>query len=392
MMKIHPAPLTCVALLLAAALACGFPTPGPVPTEAPPPTEAEPAPIETTPTSEPPAPTPEPPPEPRVVVHQGDSFNIFALDGSLIETRVAPGLASWPHPNQYQVVGNDIYYVDSGGDSLGGMVKRVTSAGVEELAFTAVADLANLTFAVSRDGTMIAWAGGEWGNSHLWVADINGGGSLQILQSDPSTGLEDFYVLEAYRWTAEGDLLFTWQISGIGNLLYFGYSSMYKYRPATGEIIALAEAPAGGGGPCWSIVSEGCVYLVGTCRLDPASPAGLREREISTGIETVLPLLPNQDQTGAAAYSPSGAKLAYAFARGGMDDVDGYIAVRHNVGEAPVVIATLPDGYYHKVQWVDEGRMVVEGAQAATTTVSLLALDGALTPISNGVLIGLMQP
>jgi hypothetical protein len=389
-MKVYFAPFIFVALLLAAALACGFPTPGPEPTAALPPTEAESPPVEPSPTGEPPAPTPEPPPEPQVVVHQSDNFNIYALDGSLIETRLAPGLAPWPHPNQYQVVGNDIYYVDSAGDSLGGMVKRVTSVGVEELAFTAVPDMANLTFAVSRDGTMIAWAGGEWGNSHLWVAEIGGGGVQLVTQSDPALGLEDFYVLETYRWTAEGDLLFTWQISGIGNLLYFGYSSMYRYLPATGEIIALAEAPAGGGGPCWSIVSEGGVYLVGTCTADPAIP-GLREREISTGVETVLPLLPNQDQTGAAAYSPSGGKLAYAFARGGMDDVDGYIAVRHNVGEAPVVIATLLDGYYHKVQWVDEGRMVVEGAQAATT-VSLLTLDGALTPIADGVLIGLMQP
>jgi len=380
-------------LLIAAMLACNLPSPStPSATEVEPPLETAALP----PTSEPPLPTfepptAEPPPDPLVAVHQGDHFHIYALDGSLVETRLATGMDTWSHTNSYQVVGDAIYYVDSGGDGLGGNVKRVTAAGVEDLAFTTVPDLAILKFAVSDDQSMIAWAAGEWGNSELWTSDINGGGAQLIIQSDPSLGLEDFYVLESYRWTVDGDLLFVWQISGIGNLVYFGYSSMYRYSPATGEIAALCEAPVGGGMPCWSIVSQDGLYLVGTCMGESEIP-GVREREVSTGIETVLPILPNQNQVGSAAYSPSGSRLAYAYVRGGMDDIDGYIAVRLNPGEDPQCIVSVLDGCFRNIYWVDEDRLVVQGSEAEITRIYLLTLDGVLTPIAEGELVGLMQP
>jgi len=374
-------------------LACNLPSPAtPAATEVEPPLETEALPATAEPptaTSEPP--TVEPPPDPLVVVNQGDNFHIYTLDGALVETRPATGMATWSHPNSYQVVGDAIYYVDSGGTDLGGNVKRVTAAGVDDLAFTTVPDLAILKFAVSDDQSMIAWAAGEWGNSELWTSDINGGGAQLIIQSDPGLGLEDFYVLETYRWTVDGDLLFSWQISGIGNLAYFGYSSMYRYSPATGEITALCEAPVGGGMPCWSMVSPDGLYLVGTCISESEIP-GVREREVSTGIETVLPLLPNQDQSGSAAYSPSGSRLAYAYVRGGMDDIDGYIAVRLNPGGDPQSIASVLDGSFRNIYWVDEDRLVVQGSEADVSGVYLLTLDGVLTPIAEGELIGLMWP
>ena len=143
--------------------------------------------------------------------------------------------------------------------------------------------------------------------------------------------------------------------------------------------------------PCWYAISPDDVYLVGTCAGD-SGIAGLRERDVGTGIENVLPLLPNQDQTGSAAYSPSGVKLAYAFVRGGMDDKDGYLAVRHNPGENPVVIASVPGGSFHRVHWVDEGRLAVERWLPGSVTAQLIAPDGAMTQIGEGELIGLMWP
>ena len=64
-----------------------------------------------------------PPPEPLVVTHQGDVFQVYALDGGLRETRPAAGL-DYARPNTAQVVGESIYYVDSSGSSLGGVVRR----------------------------------------------------------------------------------------------------------------------------------------------------------------------------------------------------------------------------------------------------------------------------
>jgi hypothetical protein len=126
--------------------------------------------------------------------------------------------------------------------------------------------------------------------------------------------------------------------------------------------------------------------------MEASAVPGLREREVASGIETVLPLLPDQDQTGSAVYSPSGMKLAYAYARGGMDDVDGYIAVRLNPGDNPSSVTSTMDGYFQKILWVDEDRLVVQGSQADVLRTYLLTLDGVLTPIADGELIGLMQP
>lgn len=386
-------PLACLALLFVALLACNLPLPNGTPTVEATLTPEDATPIASqTPTEEATL-TAEPTPEPRVVVFQAGNFNLYNLDGTLSETRPAAGLASWAHANQYQVVGQSIYYVDSGGSSLGGSVKRVTTSGVDDLAFTAVPNLAKLSFSVSAEETMIAWASGAWGDSELWMAQIDGSNVQSILQSDPADALEDFYVLEVYRWTQAHTPLFAWQISGIGDLLYFGYSSMYEFLPATSEIVPFYEAPIEGGMPCWSAVSDDSVYLVGMCEGGSGVP-GMRERETSTGIETVLPVLPDQQQSGAAAYSPSGTKLAFAFGARGADpdDISGSIAVRNAPGEAPFVLTSVVDGYFQNIEWVNEDLLVVQGTETWVTKTYLLATDGTLTLLADGELIGLMWP
>jgi hypothetical protein len=387
-MNAHNKPILVLLLLLLAALACNLPGPGP----------SEPTPISTATEPESPEPsatiappTDTPAPEPEVIVFLGWQFHRYDLSAAFLESRPAPGLTTWAHPNQFQVLGDDVYYVDSVGDGLGGSVKLSTSTGLQELAFTAVPDLATLSFAVSSDGSKILWGSAQWGDSKLWMANIDGSGQVLVQESSPATGLGDYYVLEAYRWMDSGSALYAWQISGIGNLLYFGYSSLYEYVPDTGDTTTLAEAPEGGGMPCWSAVSEDLSTIVGTCQ-DESDPPGMRERQVSTGDETVLPLLPDQDQAGAAAYSPSGAKLAYAYARGGMDDVDGWIAMRMAPGEAPQSIASISNGYFHKVRWVDDERLVVEGSEGGVTRTYLLPLGGTLSVLADGELIGLMVP
>ncbi len=85
-----------------------------------------------------------------IVTHQAPDFYVYSLEGALVETRPAEGLA-YARPNTAQVVGESIYYVDSSASSLGGVVRRVTSAGVETLDFTAGRGAVHLTFAVSDD-------------------------------------------------------------------------------------------------------------------------------------------------------------------------------------------------------------------------------------------------
>jgi hypothetical protein len=374
-------------LLILVALACNMPTPGT-------PTAEEPATEE--PTLEPTADstvTIEPPAAPRVVIFIGGNFEIYDLDGTLSETRPAAGLTSWAHDNQYQILGDTIYYVDSAGNSLGGSVKRVTPGGVDNLAFTSVPNLAVLTFSVSPDESMIAWAAAEWANSELWTANIDGSNQQTIAQFDPAMQLDDFYVLEVYRWGSAGNLFYVWQISGIGNLLYFGYSSMYGYDPATNTYTTYSAAVPGGVGPCWKVISPDDTILTGTC--DSGSGLqGFREWNFITAVETMLPQLPNQQQTGGVSYSPSGTQLAYAFGSPGADpsDVIGSIAVRTAPGVNPVVITSIVDGYFQKTAWASETLLVVQGTENYVEKTYLLTVDGAITHFADGELIGLMWP
>jgi hypothetical protein len=374
-----------MAALIASAvvLACAIPLPsGPSDEPSPPPGDG---PAETE--------VPEaPPPEPIVVAHVEPAFHLYALDGTLLDTRPADGL-SWARPGVVQVVGESIYYVDSGGSSLSGVVRRVTDAGSEELAFTRAEAMASLTFAVSPDESRISWAYGTWSGtapqSQLWLANLDGSDAAMVLQSDPADAIEDFYVLEPVGWTPDGDLVYAWQVSGIGGyILFFGYSSLYRYDPSTGVTTPLAPVGPSTGAPCWSGVSTDGSYAVGACGAD----RGVVERELATGTETGFPAFPDQGQAGAGAYSPSNGRLAYAIARGDMDNESGQVIVRLARGAAPTSIASHSPGHFDPVYWADEDRLVVGYWSEGDSMVDLLGIDGSRSPVGPGHLVGLLRP
>jgi len=332
-----------------------------------------------------------PAPDPMVVTHQGAAFNVYSLEGALVETRPAEGLA-YARPNTAQVVGESIYYVGSTGSSLGGVVRRVTSAGVETLEFTFAEAQTSLTFAVSDDDRRIAWTHSSFGaagvSSQLWMADLDGGNSQMIMESDPADSLPEHFALEAMRWMDDGDLIYAWQATGIGGyILYFGWSSLYRYSPTDGVSIPLVPATEDGSLPCWYGLSPDGGYAVTGC-----GPDGIGERELATGTDTAFPVLPDQGQQGAAAYSPSGARLAYAIARGNPEDEGGQVLMRLRRGEAPAAIASQSPGYFERILWADEDRMVVGYFLSEGGYVDLLNVDGTRSPIGDGALIGLIRP
>jgi hypothetical protein len=324
------------------------------------------------------------------------AFNHYSLDGSLLETRSAPGL-QWVRPGKVQILGRAIYYVDSGGEGIGGVVTRLTDSGAEELGFTSAPSLMELTFAINRDESKVAWAHSGWTDagpvSQMWIANRDGGGAQLVAEGSQSDSIEDYYVLEPYRWTSDGDLLYVWQITGIGGyILFFGYSSLYRYSPASATITPLVPAEVTGG-PCWNSVSPDFLYLAGTC-VGASGAQGMRERNLLTGEETVFPVWPGeQGQAGAGAYSPAGNQLAYAIARGeDPNNEAGRVLVVANRGEDPLAIASITNGYFSDLAWVDESRLVVGSWQAGTAHVHLLSLDGTMSPLGNGSLVGLMWP
>jgi hypothetical protein len=329
-------------------------------------------------------------PEPLVVTHRGSEFNVYALDGTLVETRSASGL-DYARPNTAQVVGESIYYVDSSNSGMGGVVRRVTSAGTEALDFTAAEDLDTLTFAVSEDETHIAWTQSFYGQasrfSKLWIAGIDGSDPQLIVETGPPYDLPEYFALEAVRWMG-GDLIYAYQVTGIGGyILFFGWSSFYRYSPEDGSSVPLVPASEESTGPCWYSISPDGTYAVGGC-----GEGGMRERELSSGTDTAFRVLPDQGQQGGAAYSPAGERLAYAIARGNYEDESGQVLVRLSRGEDPNVLSTQTPGYFERILWADEDRMVVGYAEGESNAVDLLTIDGGRTPIGEGRLIGLMQP
>ncbi len=394
-MKKLQKPLLIVLALVLAAFACNFPPPTtPDPDSEPPAagdTEAPPSEPGTDPALEDPMDPSGENPLPKVVTFNAGAFHIHAPDGSLLESRPAPGLASWSRPNQSHIIGENIYYVDSGGESLGGIVRKVTPTGIEDLAFTAVPGLQSLTFAISPDESKIAWAHAEWASSSLWMADIDGANQVLVAQSAPDDEFDDFFVLEAVQFINTGDLVYSWQISGIGNLFYFGYSTLFSYSPAAGTS-DMVPLTAGFSSPCWSSVSEDGTAAIGTC--NPAGgPEGMRVRDLSTGAETVFPPVPGQQQAGAASFSPSMDRIAYCFAeRDAADQITGGIAVQTAAGEDPVVLAAAPSGYFTGSLWLTDSVLLVEDAHDSTVQVYELTMAGALSPLFEGQLIGLMHP
>lgn len=328
--------------------------------------------------------------EPLVVTHQGSSFHLYSLDGSLVDTRPADGL-EYARPNTAQVVGESIYYVDSGGSSLGGVVRRVTAEGTEILDFTAAEPMQSLTFAVSADEGRIAWTHSGFeatgAVSQLWIANLDGTDVQSVMQSDPADDIDEYFALEAVRWVGD-DLIYAWQVTGIGGyILFFGWSSFYRYSPSDGNTTALIDASSEATGPCWYALSPDAAHAVGGC-----GGGGMRERQVPGGGETAFPTLPNQGQQGGASYSPSGARLAYAIARGNPDDEAGQVVVRLNRGEEPLVLSTQEPGYFERTLWVDEERLVVGYSDQDSSAVDLLTVDGTRTAIGDGRLIGLLQP
>ena len=307
-------------------------------------------------------------------------------------TRSASGL-SWAQPNTAQVVGEDIYYVDSSGASPSGVVRRVTASETHSLDFTAADSMANLTFAVSADGSRIAWTHSIWTDtgvdSSLWVANIDGSEITLAQESETAAQPDAVYALEVVGWTTEGDLIYAWQITGIGGyILFSGYSSLYRYSPTSGTITELAPIEPVAGAPCWSGTSGDGAYGVGDC----GTAGEVVERDLTTGEETAFPTLKDQGQAGAGAYSPSGNRLGYAIASGNSEDESGQVVVRVEHGQDPGVIATQAPGYFERLSWIDDDRLLAGYASGETAQVDMMQIDGDRLRVGDGRLIGVIRP
>jgi hypothetical protein len=246
---------------------------------------------------------------------------------------------------------------------------------------------------VSPDESHIAWSNTSFASgppvSQLWMAAIDGSGATLVAESSPDDDIAEWFILEPVTWLPDGSLVYAWQITGIGGyILFFGWSSLYQYDPATATTTPLAALQSEGAAPCWNAVTPDAAYILGAC----GGSAQMVEKQIASGASTLFPMLPDQGQAGAGAYSPSGERLAYGIARGNPDDEAGQVVAVAPRGSAPASIASEAPGYFHRILWIDEARMAAEasGIDVQQTQVDLVGLDGTRTTIGEGQLIGLM--
>jgi hypothetical protein len=141
-----------------------------------------------------------------------------------------------------------------------------------------------------------------------------------IAQTETLDDIAEFFVLEPVRWLDDGDLVYAWQVTGIGGyILFFGWSSMYSYDVASGAISPVASLAPDVTAPCWTGLTGDGAFAAGAC----GAAGEVIERNTQTGVDTVFPVLADQGQAGAAAHAPLGTRMAYAIARGDPEDEAG---------------------------------------------------------------------
>jgi hypothetical protein len=121
-----------------------------------------------------------------------------------------------------------------------------------------------------------------------------------VAETEEADDIPEYFLLEAIGWLPDGGLVYSWQVTGIGGyILFFGWSSVYRFRPGTAAVAALAPLHIERSAPCWSDVTGDGAYALGAC----GGEARIVERMVDTGAASLIPLLPGQGQAGAAGLA-----------------------------------------------------------------------------------------
>jgi hypothetical protein len=119
----------------------------------------------------------------------------------------------------------------------------------------------------------------------------------------------------------------------------------------------------------------------------------MRLLTLGTGSEVAAPVVAEQEIAGAAAFSPDGQRLAYAVARNNPEAEAGQVLlVDLASGSQPISLASTPDGFFHRLDWLDDNRLVVGARLGGVERVVLLTLGSGELPLAEGLLVGLQIP
>lgn len=309
-----------------------------------------------------------------VVYDEGTGqFTAHDFQGKPLNFTVSAGhQLVWRAPDETQVVGDAIYYRDE--DKI---IVRADVDGARKLSGIPAENLS--VFKVSPDETLIAWTSNLWDQtppqSELWIASLDGSNARKVATSTTDASSE-LFVPTPYRWTDDGKLLYVETPTGIGGyILYRAYSSLHIFDPSTGEIKPLYQ-PEDKYSVCLSDVASDLSRVGFGCGEGGAGKVSILT--LADGKTTPVPDLPEQGQAGSTRFSPSGAWLAYAIARGDPEKERGQVAVvPTDLSAAPTVIASQDGGFYDVINWIDEDTLLLFLTRQGQGSVWRIGRDGS---------------
>lgn len=310
---------------------------------------------------------------------QGYDFN-----GAPLNIKIKTSGANWI---QGQWANNSIYYYKTADKAI---LQLVSGGAAQKLSFIPAKN--SLHFAISPDGKKIAWSFEvtSTGNpaSELWIANIDGAGAKKIAQIDAAANAK-WMVLQPYRWLADGRLLYVDSPTGIGGyILFFGFSGIHLYDPASGKQTNLTPG-VGTGTLCLKEISPDLKTVLSACAVSGSqalSYINLTNNQVSS-----IAVQPEQSQVGSPAYSPSGDWLAYAFARGDGDNELGKVAVLQSNTTTPKIVGSISKGYFNVETWINESQFLVQRYEGEFSSVWLFHRDGsAPVKLADGVFVSVI--
>ena len=382
--------LTVGLVLILASLACGLPDLGP--TETPALQQTEPVlPVTEPPATEPPAAT-EPPvvevtteTEPPAAGQTGfvalkngklQAYDLYGTPGG--QPYEALDL-QWLSEADLSFYPDAIYFAAFDSAGRGGF--RTSAQGAQPLSFIPSTD--PVAVAVSKETNRIAWSVDIYQNNpggEIWIANLDGSNAQRVVYLDPATNA-NYTVLKVRRFEADGSLLYSIEPTGIGGyILYGGWSSLYRYDPATNQTSTILEY-----GDTFICVDDFAPeFRLAALHCDQS----LTIRNLQTQVELSLPAVEDQGQLGSAYFSPSADYVAYAVARGDPEhEGSKLVLARVDGSTAPAVIAQREGGVYKVEGWINEDTLLVSWSDNFNPgyTLSSIRSDGsALTELVSG--------
>lgn len=314
----------------------------------------------------------------------------YDFSGAAKNIKIKISGAEYLSLNEAQWANDSIYYVHKKNKAV---YQIANNGAAQKIDF--IPSKNDLHFLVSPDGKKIVWSfdtiTGTAPSAELWLANIDGSNLKKIAQVDAATNSK-WLVVQPYRWLADGRLLYMDAPTGIGGyILFYGFAGLHAYDPTSGKTTNLTPT-VGAGGVCLREISPDLKTVLSTCAA--SSQSILSYVRLADNQALGIVRQNDQNQAGSPAYSPSGAWLAYAYARGEVGNETGKIALVASGATSPKVIDTVAKGYFNVFGWISENQFLVERFEDSLSATSIWLYSrepGPGVKLAAGKLVGFIK-